>query len=84
MFSYSLTSYADCITLNGKFYCNNDAPLNLFPQSNNSYIPAVPYYSAPVIQQPQVIIVPQVKQGNPNFEKFEYDTGRVFKRDKND
>lgn len=74
-------SYADCITVNGQVYCNNNQPSTqqFSVPSQQLYLPNIPYYPPPV-QQPQVIIVPQITPGNPNFEKFEFDTGRVIKR----
>jgi hypothetical protein len=76
----STNAVADCITVNGQVYCNNNAPMQLTPPTQNLYIPNTPYYPPPAYTPPQVIVVPQITPGNPNFQKYEYDTGRVIKR----
>ncbi len=78
---FSTTAFANCLTINGEVYCNQNTqvpPLQYVPPQ--SYIPNIPYYPPPVYQPPQVIVIPQITPGNPNFQKFEYDTGRVIKR----
>ncbi len=77
-------AFADCVTLNGQIYCNQNNqnfPLQYTPQQ--LYIPNIPYYPPPVYMLPQVIIAPQIKPGNPNIHFEQFDTGRVIKRKEN-